>query len=191
MENWYWCYLFSIWSGNVTLFEDDGQVVYVCLCACMSVSETCEDRATENERGQFSLCFFFSLSPSLLPEGQGFESECIVKKKKWNWLFFSRRRATCQLLRNQTFKKKPSDLQFFLDTRFKSRLNRHRFWNPFDLWCIYAPLPKFPSFSERLSCCSVDYFVCLLCRWYIKNLGCNSQILSKLSTKVHCQAWKQ
>lgn len=33
--------------------------------------EICVDRATENGRKRSSLCFFFSLSPSLLPVGQG------------------------------------------------------------------------------------------------------------------------
>lgn len=158
VENWYWCYLFSIWSGNVTLFEDDGQVVYVCLCACMSASEMCVDRATENERGRLSLCFFFSLSPSLLPEGQGFESECIVKTEI-DCFFVLRRRATCQLLRNQTFKKPRQTCKFFLDTRFKSRLN----WQGFEIHLICgAFLPSFLNFPVFLKAFKL-HLTCLSC----------------------------
>lgn len=38
---------------------------------CFGEQGICVDRATENGRKQSSLCFFFSLSPSLLPVGQG------------------------------------------------------------------------------------------------------------------------
>lgn len=61
----------------------------VCMCvrACVratgewiSAQETCVDRAMENEGQLFSLCFFFSLSPSLLPEGQGLNPNVLQSK---------------------------------------------------------------------------------------------------------------
>lgn len=97
VENWVWCYLFSIWSGNVTLF--DGQVVCVCVCAhvfaCVGAwaciqwvfrraGDMRRQSDREREKAVVSLLLFLSLafSPSC---GTGFESECIVKQ---NWLFF-------------------------------------------------------------------------------------------------------
>lgn len=97
VENWVWCYLFSIWSGNVTLF--DGQVVCACVCAhvfaCVGAwaciqwvfrraGDMRRQSDREREKAVVSLLLFLSLafSPSC---GTGFESECIVKQ---NWLFF-------------------------------------------------------------------------------------------------------
>lgn len=61
-------------------------MVRLCMCVsvhvCVASEETCVDRAIENERKNlFSLCFFFSLSPSLLPEGQG-----LIPNVSWNKL---------------------------------------------------------------------------------------------------------
>ena len=79
VENWYWCYLFSIWSGNVTLGEDKGQVVCVCVCVCARGCVcVCESRCesvsgrwaqTERWRSRGRCSLFVSLS--LLPERQG------------------------------------------------------------------------------------------------------------------------
>lgn len=134
MENWYRCYLFSIWSGNVTLFEDDGQVVYVCVCACMHVW-VCIQRVNrcagdvrrqsdwEREKNVFLSLFLF-LSLSFSPSwGTGFESECIVKQIDC-FFWRLRRRATCRLLRNQTFKKHFRPAVF---PNFKSCLSQQGF----------------------------------------------------------------
>lgn len=117
VENWVWCYLFSIWSGNVTLF--DGQVVCACVCAhvfaCVGAwaciqwvfrraGDMRRQSDREREKAVVSLLLFLSLafSPSC---GTGFESECIVKQ---NWLFFFFLRLTgrtkCRLLRTKLSK---------------------------------------------------------------------------------------
>ena len=74
VENWYWCYLFSIWSGNVTLGEDKGQVVCVCVCVCVhagvcvcvspGVSRWAGDERRQSDGGRedAALSLFLSLS---------------------------------------------------------------------------------------------------------------------------------
>lgn len=81
------------WSGCVCVRE----CVFWCVSsAWISEQETCVDRVIENERLRVSLCSFFSLSPSLLPEGQGLNpnvssNELIVSF----FLLTMTRRATC------------------------------------------------------------------------------------------------
>lgn len=126
-------------------------------------------RQSDRERETTDISWLLFLSLSFSPSwGTGFESECIVKT---NRLFFwrLRRRATCRLLRNQTFRN-PS---VFLDTHLKSCLNQQGFkihlicssqigtfiellktdlaFQTLMLRCISAPFLNFQVFLSALS----------------------------------------
>ena len=119
------------WSGCVS--------VCVCACVCWCVSsewigeqEMCVDRVTENERKQFSLCFFFPLSLLL-----SFlrDRVWIRMYRKTNWLivFFNAWDAELPVGCFVTKHSKTLQTSSFSKCSLQILPESMRFWNPFNL----------------------------------------------------------
>ncbi len=132
-------------------------MVRLCMCACVCVcwcvssewigeQEMCVDmRVIENERKRLSRGFFFSLSPSLLPEGQSLNPN-VSQNKSIVFFWRLRHRATCRLLCNQTFKNS-SEQQFF---KLQIMPESTRFRDPFKL--------QLSDWNLKFYCAAMKYF---------------------------------
>lgn len=193
VENWVWCYLFSIWSGNVTLF--DGQVVCACVCVCAHVfacvgawaciqwvirraGDMRRQSDREREKAVISLLLFLSLafSPSC---GTGFESECIVKQ---NWLFFFFYAWQAELsvgCFKPNFQKNPQN-RFFPRRSLKNLSESAMFRNRFQLrtkrvCCVQTLVKRLCVFLSFLFYKDLTTYV---------TFGAKNHILSQFSTKL-------
>ncbi len=132
-------------------------MVRLCMCACVCVcwcvssewigeQEMCVDmRVIENERKRLSRGFFFSLSPSLLPEGQSLNPN-VSQNKSIVFFWRLRHRATCRLLCNQTFQNS-SEQQFF---KLQIMPESTRFRDPFKL--------QLSDWNLKFYCAAMKYF---------------------------------
>lgn len=100
---------------------------------CFGEQEICVDRATENGRKQSFLCFFFSLSPSLLPVGQGLNPN--VSWNKTDCSFFYAWQAELSVGCFEPNFQKPRRTVFFLDAHLKTCLNQQCF----EIVSIFVP----------------------------------------------------
>lgn len=145
---------------------------------CFGEQEICVDRATENGRKQSSLCFFFSLSPSLLPVGQGLNPNVSWNKTDCSFFLRLTGRTKCRLLRTK-LSKTPQN-RFFPRRSLKNLSESAMFRNRFHL-CTKRVF-CFQTLVKRL-CVFLSFLFHKDLTTYV-TFDAKNQILSQFSTKL-------